>query len=284
MKCTLCPVECGTDRETRPGRCGVRGLTVGKYDLHPYEEPPFSHTNGAGAVFFGGCSLRCVFCQNYTLSRAEHGKEISPKELAAIFEELEARGADCIDLVTPDHVSDLVAEALSYHRVGVPVVYNSGGYCKVDALERIDPYIDVWMPDLKFVSGELSARYTGRADYFSYASEAIRYMAKKPLVRGPRGELLSGILVRHMVMPGCTSDSAAVLSFLREVLPPEAPVSLLRQYTPMGDIAALPELARRVTDREYRRVTDCAEALGFPEIYTQGRKSADRTFIPVWDF
>ena len=130
MQCTLCPVKCGADREHFAGRCGVKGLTVAKYYLHPYEEPPICHTNGAGAVFFGGCSLRCVFCQNYEVSRAARGKEISVRELADIFRALEEGGADCIDLVTPDHVSNLVAEALSLYRPRVPVVYNSGGLCR----------------------------------------------------------------------------------------------------------------------------------------------------------
>ncbi len=284
MQCTLCPLSCGADREKAAGRCGVKGLTVAKYYLHPYEEPPICHTNGAGAVFFGGCSLRCVFCQNYELSRAERGKAVSPKELAEIFRRLEEMGADTLDLVTPDHVSNLVAEALSYYRPKIPVVYNTGGYCKAEALKEIDPFVDVYLPDLKFFSPALSKRYTGRADYFEYASEALRFMAKKPLVRGEKGELLSGILVRHLVLPACTFDSLRVLDFLKEVLPAGAPLSLMRQYTPMGEISGMPELARRVTAREYRRVVDYAGTLGFSEIYTQGKESASAEFIPKWDF
>ena len=179
MQCQLCPVGCGADRPARAGACGVKALTVAKYYLHPYEEPPISHKNGSGTVFFGGCSLKCVFCQNYEVSRAERGKAVSPKELADIFVKLEEMGADNINLVTPDHVSDLVAEALSYRKPAIPVVYNSSGYCRVEALEQIAPYIDIWLPDCKFVSPDLAARYTGRRDYFDYAARAIAYMAKK---------------------------------------------------------------------------------------------------------
>ncbi len=280
MECTLCPVACGADRSVRAGACGVKGLTVAKYYLHPFEEPPISFRNGSGTVFFGGCSLRCVFCQNYELSRAKRGKEVTPKELADIFLRLEEMGADNINLVTPDHVSDLIAEALAIRRPAVPVVYNSGGYCKTDALGRIAPYIDIWLPDCKFYSPDLSERYTGRRDYFAYASRAIEFMARTP-VRFEGGKMLSGILVRHLVMPGGTSDSLKILDFLAS-LPVRVPLSLMRQYTPMG-MSDLPELARPITAREYRRVRDYALALGFDPLYTQEKESAGKAFIPAWD-
>lgn len=282
MQCTLCPIACGADRSVRAGACGVKGLTVAKYYLHPFEEPPVSYANGSGTVFFGGCSLRCVFCQNYELSRAVRGKEVTPAQLADIFRTLEEMGADNVNLVTPDHVSDLIAEALSLYKPHIPVVYNSGGYCKTDALERIAPYIDVWLPDLKFCSPDLAERYTGRRDYFDYASRAVDFMAQKGAV-WQEGKLLSGLLVRHLVMPSCTSDSLHVLDFLHRTLPPHTPVSLMRQYTPMGH-SALPELQRTLTAREYRRVTDYALALGFDPLYTQEKESAGRAYIPDWDF
>lgn len=281
MQCTLCPLSCGADRAVRAGACGVKGLTVAKYYLHPFEEPPVSCRNGSGTVFFGGCSLRCVFCQNYEVSRAQRGKAVTPAQLAAIFESLEEMGADNINLVTPDHVSDLIAEALALRKPAVPVVYNTGGYCKTDALERIAPYIDVWLPDVKFFSPDLSERYTGRRDYFDYASRAVAFMAEKPAV-WQDGKLLSGLLVRHLVMPGCTSDSLRILDFLKTVLPAHTPVSLMRQYTPMGT-SGLPELNRTLTAREYRRVVDHALALGFDPLYTQGKESVGKAYIPTWD-
>ena len=284
MQCTLCPLACGADRETRAGACGVRGLTVAKYYLHPFEEPPVSHKNGSGTIFFGGCSLRCVFCQNYEVSRAQRGKQITPAELADIFRALEAMGADNINLVTPDHVSHLVWEALRMYRPRIPVVYNSGGYCRTEALEQIAPYIDIWLPDLKFVSPQLSARYTGRADYFAYASRAVSFMAQKTPVWSDDGKLLAGVIVRHLVLPGCTSDSLRVLDFLKETLPPGTPVSVMRQFTPTGDLTAFPELQRRITAREYRRVVDYALMCGFSPLYTQEKDSAQTAFIPDWEF
>ena len=283
MECRLCPVQCGADREKTFGRCGVKGLTVAKYYLHPFEEPPISHKNGSGTVFFGGCSLRCVFCQNYEVSRAKRGKSVTPKELIGIFRELEEMGADNINLVTPDHVSDLIAEALSLYRPSIPVVYNSSGYALVSALERIDPLIDVYLPDLKFCSPALSERYTGRKDYFERAGEAVAFMTKKPVSYDETGKMLSGCIVRHLVLPMCTSDSLKVLDFLKGVLPGEVPLSLMRQYTPMGEIENFPELARPVTAREYRRVLEYAEALGFETVFTQEKESAKKAFIPSWD-
>ncbi len=283
MQCRLCPVSCGADREKAAGYCGAKDLILAKYYLHPFEEPPISHRNGSGTVFFCGCSLRCVFCQNYELSRVQRGKRVTPRELCDIFLSLEQAGAENINLVTPDHVSHLIAEALALRKPNVPVVYNSGGYCTIQALEEIDPYIDVYLPDLKFRSPALSQRYTGRADYFDYAAPAIAFMAKKQQVwQGDK--ILRGLIVRHLVLPAATSDSLRVLDFLKETLPQGTPLSIMRQYTPAGNIAGYPELNRRVTAREYRRVLDYAIALGFEQIYAQEKDSAQTKFIPQWDY
>ena len=278
--CTLCPVACGAQRNIKAGACGVKKITIAKYGLHAFEEPALSPGRKSGTVFFSGCSLRCVFCQNFEVSRARLGREVSPKELTDIFKELEDMGAENIDLVTGDHLSPYIAEALALYKPRVPVVFNSGGYCKVEALKELDPYIDVYLPDLKFYSPELSKRYTGREDYFEYASKAIEFMAKKPVLF-ENGQLKSGILVRHLILPCCGSDSLRVLDFLKSVLPGDAPLSLMRQYTPMGEIGGYPELQRTLTDREYKRVKDYAILLGF-NLYTQGKESADKAFIPDW--
>ena len=280
MKCTLCPVSCCAERETKSGYCGVNGIRIAKYYLHPFEEPPISFKKGSGCVFFCGCSLKCVFCQNYELSRNTRGKNITVKELADIFKQLEDMGAENIDLVTGDHLSPYIIEALALYRPKVPVIYNSSGYCKIEALKEIDPYIDIYLPDLKFVSPELSKRYTGREDYFEYASKAIEFMAKKPASQ-ENGQMKSGIIVRHLILPCCSFDSLKVLDFLKSVLPEDATLSLMRQYTPMGEIEGYPELQRTLTNREYNRVKDYALSLGF-NLYTQGKNSADKAFIPDW--
>ncbi len=163
-------------------------------------------------------------------------------------------------------------------------MYNSGGYAKIEALEKIAPYVDIWLPDLKFYSPELAKRYTGRPDYFEYASKAIAFMAEKPVQFDGDGKMLSGLLVRHLVMPGCSSDSLSVLSFLKQTLPDNIPISVMRQYTPMGNIAGYPELNRKITVREYGRVVDYALSLGFETVYTQEKDSAQKAFIPDWDF
>ncbi|MCX4384530.1 MAG: radical SAM protein [Clostridia bacterium] len=280
-ECTLCPVGCKADRTAKAGACGVKGITVAKYCLHAFEEPALSPNRRSGAIFFGGCSLRCVFCQNYKVSRADIGKKVNPKELAEIFMKLEEAGAENIDLVTCDHLTPMIGEALSVYKPKVPVIYNSGGYCKVEALKEIDPYIDVYLPDLKFFSPEISERYTGRKNYFEYASKAIGFMAKKPVLF-ENGQMKSGILARHLILPCCTSDSLKVLDFLKSVLPGNAPVSLMRQYTPMGETDSFPELQRTLTNREYRRVKEYALSLGFLNLYTQESASADKAFIPDW--
>ena len=282
MNCHLCPVNCGVDRTKTVGRCLTHGLVIAKAYRHPYEEPPISYKNGSGTVFFCGCNLKCVFCQNASLSRMERGKEVTPKELAEVFRALEEEGAENINLVTPDHVSPLLKEALSLYRPKIPIVYNSSGYATIEALQEIDPYVDVYLPDLKFFSPALSERYTGRRDYFTYASKAIEFMAKKP-IRTADGKLLSGILVRHLIMPSCTSDSLKILDFLH-ALSPAIPLSLMRQYTPMDLNSPYPELNRKITAREYERVLSYALALGFDTVYTQEKESADPDFIPNWDF
>lgn len=281
-KCYLCPVGCGADRTSGVGRCGVQGLTVAKAYLHPFEEPVLSPGGKSGAIFFGGCNLRCVFCQNFEVSRARKGKRVTPKELAEIFRSLEEQGAENIDLVTCDHVANLVGEALSLYKPRVPVVYNSSGYALVGSLQEIDPYIDIYLPDLKFYSPALAERYTGRSDYFEIASEAIKFMAKKPVVFDG-GRMLSGIIVRHLVLPCCTGDSLNVLSFLKETLPENAPVSLMRQFTPNLGKTDLPELNRTLTAREYKRVKDYALSLGFESLYLQDKASASAAFVPDWN-
>lgn len=259
-------------------------MRIAKYYRHPYEEPCISFRNGSGAVFFTGCSLRCVFCQNYELSRAQRGKPVTPRELADIFRFLEEDGAENINLVTATHFADEVIEALTIYRPDIPVVYNTHGYERMETLEALDPYIDIYLPDLKFYSPEISERYTGRADYFEYASEAVRYMARKPLLMRGDGKMLSGCIVRHLIMPLCTDDSLRLVRWIAGNLPRETFLSLMRQYTPCGEAGKYPELRRTITAREYRKVLACVRECGLENVFLQDASAAGKEFIPEWDY
>lgn len=294
-KCMLCPVKCGANRAERAGFCGVRGLKIAKYYLHPFEEPCISFKNGSGTIFFTGCNLKCVFCQNYELSRAARGIEITPARLADIFRELEDTGADNISLVTPSHLIFELEKAFKLYRPKIPVVYNSGGYDSVESLKHIDEYISIYLPDMKWKSEVLSARYTGRRDYFEVASQAIAFMADKPLLfeepaksgyvrEDGAKKMLSGLIVRHMVMPMGVTDTLAVLKWFKNELPDTAYLSLMSQYTPFGEINDFPELKRGVTAREYNEAVNAAFALGISNIFVQKRSSAGEKYIPKWDY
>lgn len=282
MNCMLCPVGCNADRKQISGRCGTKGLRIAKFGLHFYEEPCISFEKGSGAIFFCGCALRCRFCQNFELSRNLRGREITPAELADIFRALEDMGAENVNLINPSHLLPLIKEAFGLYRPRIPVVYNSHGYEKTDALESIAPFVDIWLPDLKFFSPKISARYTGREDYFPYAIKAVEFMAKKPLLFDERGKMLSGTVVRHLILPLCTDDSIAIVDRLAPIKD-NIYLSLMRQYTPFGDIADLPELQRKITAREYKKVLQHTLALEFPHLFLQDKESADTSYIPVWD-
>ena len=281
--CTLCPVECGANRLEQNGACGVDGLRIAKYYLHPFEEPCISFKKGSGTIFFCGCNLRCAFCQNYQVSRAQRGKAITPNQLADIFKELEDMGAENVSLVTPSHLTAYLVRAFEIYKPKIPVVYNTSSYEKVSSLEMIDKYIDIYLPDMKFYSPDLSKRYLGKENYFEIASQAIAFMAKKPLIMREDGKMLSGTIVRHLTMPLCTADSKRILHWFTS-LPKTTYLSLMSQYTPFGEIASFPELSRPVTAREYDTVVNAAFDLGIENLFLQERKSSSQAYIPSWDF
>ncbi len=283
MKCALCPIACGADRERQAGYCGVKGVKIAKYYLHPFEEPIISFKNGSGCVFFCGCSLKCAFCQNYELSRNMRGKEISAKELSDIFRRLEEQGADNINLVTPTHYVPQIAEAFAIYRPNLPVVYNTHGYEKLETLKIADGFTDIYLPDLKFTDSFLAERYTGRADYPDYALPAVRFMAGKPLRLDENGKMLSGCIVRHLILPQAAYDSVKVVEFA-STLPEGTYFSLMRQYTPFGEADKFPELNRRITDREYKTVLAAVKRCGLKNVFLQDGDSAKTDFIPKWDY
>ena len=284
MECNLCPAGCGVDRSLgKLGRCGASGLKIAKYYLHPFEEPPISFSKGSGCIFFCGCSLRCVFCQNYELSHNKRGKDITVAELADIFRELEERGADNINLVTPTHYVDKIAEAFAIYRPKIPVVYNTHSYENLETLKIADSFTAIYLPDLKFIDPLLSKRYTGREDYAKFALPAIEFMAKKPLKLDENGKMLSGCIVRHLIMPLAVYDSVKIIEFVSK-LGEGVYFSLMSQFTPMGEAENFPELRRPITKREYAAALEAGRAYGLKNVFLQDRTSSDRAFVPDWDY
>ena len=283
MQCNQCPVSCGADRDNNSGACGVRGLKIAKYYLHPFEEPPISFKNGSGCIFFCGCSLKCVFCQNFELSRNTRGLEITPARLADIFKELEDMGAENINLVNPTHYLRDIAGAIEIYRPKIPIVYNTHGYETEQALRIADGFVDIWLTDLKFIDSSLSKRYTARPDYADFALPAVKFMANKQLKMTEEGKMLSGCIVRHLILPLAAYDSINVVKFVA-TLPESVYFSLMSQYTPFGDIANFKELQRRITKREYDRVLSAVYAAGLKNVFLQDTDSSSETYIPKWDY
>lgn len=283
MLCFQCPVKCGADRKINSGACGVKQIKIAKYYLHPFEEPPISFKNGSGCIFFCGCSLKCAFCQNFELSRNMRGKQISVEELAEIFKELEARGAENINLVNPTHYLNDIEKAFEIYRPKIPVVWNTHGYERLESLEIADKFVDIYLPDLKFTDTLLAKRYTARENYAEYALPAIRFMAQKPLKMREDGKMLSGCIVRHLILPLAAYDSVNIVKFV-STLPKDVYFSLMGQYTPFGEIQNLKELQRKITRREYEKVLAAVEEYGLKNVFLQSLDSAEEAYIPKWDY
>ena len=283
--CVLCPVRCGADRDSSVGYCGEKNkMRIAKYYLHQFEEPVITGKNGSGTVFFCGCSLKCVFCQNYPLSRSETGKEISPEELAEIFKAREDAGATNINLVTPTHFAPLIRDAYKIYRPKIPTVYNTHSYEPVETLKILEDCIDIYLPDLKFFSPDISYRYTKKRDYFKVAAKAIKYMMSAKKTTIDNGVMQSGVIVRHMIMPLCVEDSKSIVRWFADNKENGAYFSLMAQYTPYGNVKDYPELNRPITAREYERVYEELLSAGITEYFIQELRSSSESFIPKWDF
>ena len=285
MICTLCPRRCGAERTAEAGGGFCRmpgGLRVARAMLHHWEEPPISGQNGAGTVFFSGCTLGCVYCQNGDISAGGFGKDISAARLREIFEELIAQGAHNIELVTPTHFLPWILPALT-PRLPVPVVYNCGGYERVETLRALEGLVDVYLPDLKYADGALAAELSGAADYFPVACEAIREMFRQigPYVLED-GLLTRGVVIRHLVLPGYLDNTRRVLDWIAETFAPgDVLVSLMSQYTPTANMTG--RLARRVTAAEYRAAADYMRNCGITDGFVQERTSAEEAYTPAFD-
>ena len=286
MICTLCPRNCGVERTAESGAGVCRMGTqpkIARAALHMWEEPCISGTRGSGAVFFSGCGLRCVFCQNEAISQQGEGKIVTPARLAEIFRELEAQGAHNINLVTAAHFVPAVLEALSLYRPNIPIVYNSSGYESIETLRMLSGVVDIYLPDYKYIDPNMAAMLSGARDYPEVAFAAIAEMVRQTSapVYDENGMMQRGTLIRHLVLPGLTGDSMKILTRIRDEFP-GIPVSLMGQYTPCGRALSMPGMDRKIKKKEYARVLAHMEAIGL-DGYRQELGSADGAFIPSFD-
>lgn len=288
-KCTLCPRKCGADRSNSTGICGAGGnAIVARASLHKWEEPCISYKNGAGTVFFSGCNLHCCFCQNNKISNKLFGKVITDRQLADIFLRLRDSGADNIDLVTPTHFVPNIINALDMikHKLDIPVVFNCGGYELKEMIDMLDGYVDVYLPDLKYFSSDISSKYSNAPDYFEYASEAILAMIKQvgKLTFNSEGGLMKGTVIRHMVLPSHRHDSIKLIEWIADnTSRDDVLVSIMNQYTPFDFISEeFGELKRKVTKMEYNSVINRAAELGING-FAQERSSASEDYVPDFD-
>lgn len=261
------------------------GFVVARAALHQWEEPCISGQHGSGTVFFSGCSLRCVYCQNQQISLGRYGALVTEENLLRMFDRLIEQGAHNLNLVNPTHYAPMLAKALKKYCSPVPVIYNSGGYERVEMLKALEGLVDIYLPDLKYVDSAVSLRYSGAADYFDYASKAILEMSRQvgKATFDENGVMKKGLIVRHLILPRNTAQSIKALTWIHENLPEGTLVSLMCQYTPCGELENFPELQRRLTRREYEKVVDQMLELGLTGGYLQELSSAKEEYIPPFD-
>lgn len=293
MKCDLCPRKCLVDRKKgEKGICGqTENLKVARAALHFWEEPCISGDAGSGAVFFSGCPLHCVFCQNENIANGTVGKEISLERLVDIFLELQEKGANNINLVTPGHFVPQIVKALDQAKkegLTLPVVYNTSSYETVDTIKRLEGYVDIYLPDFKYMSPVLSKKYSHAPDYAEVAkaaiAEMVRQTGKAVFVNGDEDNLiLRGTIVRHLTLPGCMEDSMQILKYLHETYGDTIYISIMSQFTPLSNLEKYPELNRRITDEEYETLVDYAIEIGIENGFIQEGDTAEESFIPAFD-
>lgn len=288
--CTLCPRECKVDRGLgKTGFCKVPNqIKVSRAALHFWEEPCISGEEGSGTVFFSGCNLRCAYCQNRKIAEGVYGKEITVDRLAAIFLELQSKGANNINLVTPSHYVLQIIKALDIAKkkgLLIPIVYNSSAYEKVETLKLLKGYVDVYLPDFKYMDSALSSQYSNAADYSKVAKKAIEEMVLQIGLPefNEKGIMKKGVIVRHLVLPGYMGDSKKIIKYLYETYKNTIYISILNQFTPLENLERFPEINRKLTEKEYEEVVDFAIELGVENGFIQEGDTAKESFIPNFD-
>lgn len=285
--CNACPRKCNVERnigEFSRGFCKMPyNAVLARASLHLWEEPVISGERGSGAIFFSGCNLRCVFCQNYEISHENFGKQVSKSEFIDIVKRLENQGAHTINLVNPTHFVPFIKEVLSEYKPSVPVVYNTGGYDNVESIRSLQGLIDVYLPDLKYFDSDVSKKYSNAENYFEKASKAVLEMQRqvgKSVIKD--GIMQKGLIIRHLVLPKNTDQSIKILRWIKDNLPIDTYISLMSQYVPYVK-TEYKELNRRIVTAEYQKVIDEFERLGFENGFMQERSSAQTDFIPKFD-
>lgn len=286
MQCAVCPRNCKANRSEKVGLCSVgENFKIARAAPHFWEEPFISGTNGSGTVFFSGCNLGCVFCQNREVSHRAFGKEVSQTQLMKIFDSLVEKGVHNINLVTPTHYAPMLAKVLEKYDSPVPIVWNSSGYEKVETLKMLDGLVDIYLPDIKYFDFAPAQKYSSAGDYFEFASQAVLEMFRQvgTMKLRENGIAEKGIAIRHLVLPGNISQTVKVFSWIRENLPSETYISVMRQYTPYGEAKNMPPINRPLSSREYSIVKEKILSLGFENCYFQSKESAKENFIPDFD-
>ena len=289
--CQLCPRSCNVNRlKGESGYCKQTSeVVLARAALHLWEEPCLTGENGSGTVFFSGCTLGCVYCQNQSIAASKVGKEVSLERLAEIFLELERQGAHNINLVTGTHFIPQIIIALKKAKengLKVPIVYNTSGYETVESLKLLKGYVDIYLPDLKYKEDELGIRYSRAKNYFEYASNAIAEMISqvgKPNFDETTGLMKKGVIVRHLCLPGAHKNTKAILRYLYETYGEDIYISIMNQFTPICDLNKYPEINRRLTEREYDKLVNYALDLGIEQAFIQEGETATESFIPPFD-
>lgn len=291
MKCTICPRACNVDRSNgKIGYCGESAtIRVARTSLHQWEEPCITGEYGSGTVFFSGCNLKCIFCQNHNIADSFVGQVVSVEELAEAFLRLQQKKASNINLVTAAHFAEQIIPAIHLAKekgLTIPIVYNSSGYESVKTLQKLQGLMDVYLPDCKFYDLDLSKNYAKAGDYFEVAKAAIAEMVRQvgePVFDEKSGNMIRGVIVRHLVLPGHTKDSMAILNYLQKTYGNQIYVSIMNQFTPVIKQEKYINLNRRVTKREYEKVLNYAIEIGIENAFVQDGETASESFIPEFD-
>lgn len=286
MNCSICPRKCNADRENGVGFCkSPAEFRLARAALHFWEEPCISGKNGSGTVFFSGCNLKCVYCQNYEISIENKGTAVDDSRLIEIFKSLIEQGAENINLVNPTHYADRLAALFSKWHCPVPVVYNTSGYESAQTLKMLDGIVDIYLTDFKYIRPDKAQKYSNAPDYPEVAKNALAEMKRQ--VQGyafdSRGVMQKGVIVRHLVLPQNTNSALRIIDYIAENYS-DTYLSIMAQYVPCGSLENYPEINRKITEREYNKVVDYALQTGLENVFIQQTESAGKEFIPPFDF